>query len=310
MWHKRTAELKAGCRYKRCTTVFLWLLCAHSPHLLLPTKSIMSSSIILITGGNTGIGYETVKALYTSSQPYTILMGSRSLEKADTAITQLKSEVPESKNEVVAVQIDIEDDESIEKAFKEVQEKWGRLEGLVNNAGAAFDAIMLKDPSPKGMRAAWDKAYSLNVTSTQVMTHTFAPLLIASSNPRLLFLTSGLASLETCAKGMDSKLASGPPPKGWPKPQSMASTAYRSSKTALNMMMLYWKKTLEVDGVKTFSISPGFLATGLGGVGPDVLRKVGAGDPGLGGALIRDVLEGKRDGDAGVVVSQNGVQPW
>jgi len=95
----------------------------------------MSSSIILITGGNTGIGYETVKALYASSQAYTILMGSRSLEKAETAIAKLKSEVSESKNEVLALQVDIEDDESIERAFEEVKGKWGRVDGLVNNAG-------------------------------------------------------------------------------------------------------------------------------------------------------------------------------
>lgn len=32
--------------------------------------------IVLITGGNTGIGYETVKALYGSSEAYTLVMGS------------------------------------------------------------------------------------------------------------------------------------------------------------------------------------------------------------------------------------------
>ena len=92
-------------------------------------------SIVLITGGNTGIGYESVKALYASPQAHTILMGSRSLEKAAAAISQLKSEVSESKSEVVPIQIDIEDDSSIENAFKEVESKWGRVDALVNNAG-------------------------------------------------------------------------------------------------------------------------------------------------------------------------------
>jgi NAD(P)-dependent dehydrogenase (short-subunit alcohol dehydrogenase family) len=94
------------------------------------------SSIVLITGGNTGIGYESVKALYASSQPHTILMGSRSLEKANDAISKLKGEVPESKSNVVPIQIDIEDDVSIENAFKETESKYGRLDSLVNNAGA------------------------------------------------------------------------------------------------------------------------------------------------------------------------------
>ena len=94
-----------------------------------------ASSIVLVTGGNTGIGYESIKAMYASSQPYTILMGSRSLEKANASISKLQDEVSDSKSEVVPIQIDIEDDASIEKAFKEVERKYGRLDGMVNNAG-------------------------------------------------------------------------------------------------------------------------------------------------------------------------------
>jgi NAD(P)-dependent dehydrogenase (short-subunit alcohol dehydrogenase family) len=94
-----------------------------------------NSSIVLITGGNTGIGYESVKALYASPQPHTILMGSRSLEKANGSVSKLKSEVSESKSEVVPIQIDIEDDASIETAFKEIKSKYGRIDSLINNAG-------------------------------------------------------------------------------------------------------------------------------------------------------------------------------
>ena len=62
-------------------------------------------------------------------------MGSRSLEKAESSISKLKAEVLESKSEVVPIQIDIEDDASIEKAFGEVESKYGRVDTLVNNAG-------------------------------------------------------------------------------------------------------------------------------------------------------------------------------
>jgi NADP-dependent 3-hydroxy acid dehydrogenase YdfG len=94
-------------------------------------------SIVLITGGNTGIGYESVKALYASPKAHTILMGSRSLEKANTAISTLKGEIPESESEIIPLKIDIEDDASIENAFKEVESKYGRVDTLVNNAGTA-----------------------------------------------------------------------------------------------------------------------------------------------------------------------------
>lgn len=169
---------------------------------------------------------------------------------------------------------------------------------------------MAQKPGPAGIREAFDHAYSLNVTSTQVFTHTFAPLLIKSSSPRLLFITSGLSSLETCAGGLVSAIQKGPTPAGWPKPPELSVIGYRASKTALNMVMLDWARLLTLDGVKVFCISPGFLATGLGGVGPERLKQAGAGDPSIGGELIRRVVAGERDDDAGKVVNQGGVQPW
>jgi NAD(P)-dependent dehydrogenase (short-subunit alcohol dehydrogenase family) len=177
--------------------------------------------------------------------------------------------------------------------------------------GGAFDSALLKDSSIPTIRSVWNHAYTLNVTSTQVFTHTFMPLLLSSPSPRLLFITSGLSSLSTCSGGLNSKaLAPGAMPKGWPKPATPSMVAYRSSKVALNMMMLEWHRMLEPDGVKVFAISPGFLATGLGGLGKEFLKKVGAGDASVGGGFIKDVVEGKRDADVGKVINKDGVQPW
>lgn len=267
-------------------------------------------SIALVTGGNTGIGYETVKALYSSSEAYTLLMGSRSLDKAKAAIETLKSENTDSKSDLIPIQLDIEDDQSIQDAFDEVKSKYTRIDTVINNAGGSFDGLMRGDSSPSAIRAAWNKAYSVNVTSTQVFSTTFVPLLLASSSPRLLFVTSGLSSLSTASGGKISATIREHSKAGWPKPFTLSQVAYRSSKTALNMMMLDWVRALEPDGVKVFGISPGFLATGLGGMGPEFMRKVGAGEPHLGGELIRDVVEGRRDADAGKVVNKDGVQPW
>ena len=76
------------------------------------------------------------------------------------------------------------------------------------------------------------------------------------------------------------------------------------------MLMRQWQRLLSADGVKVWSVSPGFLATGLGG-NRELLKKMGAGDPALGGRLIRGVVEGERDGDVGLVVTQEGrVQPF
>jgi NAD(P)-dependent dehydrogenase (short-subunit alcohol dehydrogenase family) len=91
--------------------------------------------IVIVTGGNGGIGYEAVKALLVSQKPYHILMGSRSLEKAKVAIEALQSEHPEATNTVESIQLDLTSDDSIEAAFEQVKDSHGHIDVLVNNAG-------------------------------------------------------------------------------------------------------------------------------------------------------------------------------
>lgn len=95
-----------------------------------------NATVVLITGSNTGIGFETVKALVgDSTQPYHVLLGGRSLEKVKAAITLLKDEFPESKSKLTPLEIDVTSDESIAKAEEEVNSKIGWIDVLVNNAG-------------------------------------------------------------------------------------------------------------------------------------------------------------------------------
>lgn len=93
------------------------------------------SKIVLITGSNTGIGFEIVKALAGSAQPYTILMGGRSLQKVQDAISTVQNEISSSPSTLVPIQVDIESDDSIERALSEVQSKYGKVDVLINNAG-------------------------------------------------------------------------------------------------------------------------------------------------------------------------------
>lgn len=92
-------------------------------------------TIVLVTGANTGLGFEIVKALYSSGKAYEVLVGGRSLVKAEEAANAIKKEVPSTRSKIWPMQIDIEDDESIQLIFDDVQSKFGRLDALVNNAG-------------------------------------------------------------------------------------------------------------------------------------------------------------------------------
>ncbi|KAL6714730.1 hypothetical protein ACLMJK_008155 [Lecanora helva] len=278
--------------------------------------------VILVTGSNAGLGYEIIRALCRSNKPYNILLSGRSLPKVQQAITSVKEEYPSSTSTISPLQIDIEDDGSIHRAFEEVQAKFGKVDALVNNAGiyqVGFSQSRTFSSSSTGgqldqqlasgtmtMRQMWNQSWSLNTASTQVMTSTFMPLLLQSSNPRLLFIASGTSTLT----GTDNLVwpFNKSPSKGWPKPE-LGIGAYRASKTGMNMMMREWYRILKEDGVKVWCISPGFLATGLGG-NQEANQKAGAGDPAVGGEFVREVVEGQRDGDVGKVITRQGVQAW
>lgn len=104
-------------------------------------------TIALVTGANTGIGYEAVKALLQSTKSYHIFLGSRSLEKGKLAIETLKKECPESSSTVEAVQVDLTSDDSIQKAYDTVEKGPGYLDALVNNAGMSLPSTLVRLPS-------------------------------------------------------------------------------------------------------------------------------------------------------------------
>lgn len=167
-----------------------------------------------------------------------------------------------------------------------------------NLPGATFDIDYAT--GKVSLRECFNKSYNVNVSGTNVITHTFVPLLLQSSDPRIIFV-AGLSQISVASI---KYFPTQPQPAGWPKKVDFETIGYRSSKTAMNMVMLDWNHKLKEDGVKVWAVGPGFLATNLGGIRDKILA-MGGGHPSIGGKLIQEVAEGARDEDAGKIVGKD-----
>jgi len=93
------------------------------------------TDVVLITGANTGLGYQIVRALASSENPHEIIVAGRSLDKVRAAIDLAKAEFSSTSSKLHPLQVDLESDESINAAFEKVQTQFGRLDVLINNGG-------------------------------------------------------------------------------------------------------------------------------------------------------------------------------
>ena len=146
---------------------------------------------------------------------------------------------------------------------------------LINNGGANYDVEI--SSGAMTIREAFNASWDTNVSGTQVLTTGAIPLLLKSSDPRLMFITSGTSALTETEGGNTPNLKriNASPAAGWPKEKGLNPiTSYRSSKCGLNMLMREWHRILGNDRVKVWCISPGFLATGLASIGVEQLKKV------------------------------------
>ena len=91
----------------------------------------LTGKVIVVTGGNSGLGYESVKAFAMKGAD--VIMASRSVEKAEEARTEILKDVPRAKIKVM--QLDLGDLESVKNFASEFKKNHKTLDVLLNNAG-------------------------------------------------------------------------------------------------------------------------------------------------------------------------------
>lgn len=147
----------------------------------------LTGQVIIVTGGNAGLGFETIKQL-AQHNPARIYLAARSTDKAESAIQELQKE-----DKVTApishLMLDLSSFESIKNAATTFQQSQSRLDVLINNAGIMMTAEGLT-------KDGYEVQFGTNVMGHALLTQLLLPLLrqTAKMNPETRVVTLSSAS--------------------------------------------------------------------------------------------------------------------
>jgi NAD(P)-dependent dehydrogenase (short-subunit alcohol dehydrogenase family) len=227
-------------------------------------------TVALVTGANKGIGKEIARQLVEAGM--TVLVGSRDAARGQRAAAEVGG---------TCLVLDVTSAGSIAAAAAQVD----TLDVLVNNAGILVDTAQPTEADIASFRST----YETNVFGVLAVTNAFLPALRRSAHPRIVNVSSGTGSLTWSG----SQYAS-----------DGSGAAYRSSKTALNALTLYYSQAL--DGFKVNALAPGLRRTDL-----NSRAAASDGDPAEAAAGAVRLALLPDDGPTGTFVSWDGSPaPW
>ncbi len=244
-----------------------------------------SSSIALVTGASRGIGLEWCRQL--SQLGYTVILTARSKEKAESALAKLKP----SDSIFDCQLLEITDEKACERLAKYVAEKYGRLDVLINNAGANPGDSGKTGESDKN---SWLDSLDPNELLKYMHINSIAPVILAkhlrkslavSGNGKIINTTSRLGSIQLKRSG--------------------GQYSYSGSKALLNMLNRCMAFELVNNKVTSIVVHPGWVKTDMGGAGAPLSTAQSV------KGMIENVLNKINLHDAGKFFQYDGTEiPW
>lgn len=200
--------------------------------------------VALVTGANKGIGFEIVRQL--SQKGFFVYLGSRNLEKGLSAVEKLKLE---GLGNMEPIQLDVTSQVSVDSARKLIGTRTRVLDVLINNAGISGERGQAALESTADQ---YQQVYDTNVFGVIRVTQAFIDLLKASPEPRIVNVSTAMASLTLAADIVNDNY-----PKRY--------VVYQSSKAALNMYTVHLAYELRNTPFKVNAVCPGYTQTDFTG---------------------------------------------
>jgi NAD(P)-dependent dehydrogenase (short-subunit alcohol dehydrogenase family) len=211
-----------------------------------------SKKVALVTGGNRGIGFAISKQL--ALQGISVIIGSRDIRQGEAAA---KSIAPSPAagvtitrttptTTVSAFELDVTDQDSVDKLTDTIRSKFGKLDILVNNAGVLLDETN-NLPSKTDLQIV-KATLETNLIGAWRLCQSFVPMMKKNKYGRIVNVSSGAGALDTIQQGL-------------------YAPAYSLSKSSLNVLTIMFANELrrEAANILVNAVDPGWVRTDMGG---------------------------------------------
>lgn len=189
----------------------------------------LEGKVIIVTGGASGIGRAVVEELLADG--------------ARVAVCDMNPNPPAFEHgEVLYIPTDVTSPDSVKAMVAKVVAEYGRVDGIVNNAGINIPRLLVDE---KGLYeldvATWDKVMNVNLKGVYLCAQAAAREMVRQGSGVILNMSS-----ESGLEGSEGQ------------------SVYAASKNAVNSLTRSWAKELGKKNVRVVGVAPGILeATGL-----------------------------------------------
>jgi 3-oxoacyl-[acyl-carrier protein] reductase len=199
----------------------------------------LKDKVAVVTGASQGIGRETALALAEAGAK--VAVAARNEEK----LTSLVAEITAAGGEAFAVKMDVADLEQVKTGFKQIVERFGRLDILVNNAAVTRDGL-----SMRMKQEDWEAVVRTNLTGAHFCIQQALPTMMKARAGRIINISSVVAQ---------------------------SGNAGQANYVAAKAGLIGLTKAIAIEiasrGITVNAVAPGFIETPMTDVLPDKVKE-------------------------------------
>lgn len=147
---------------------------------------VLKNRIVLITGASDGIG--KALALHAAGRGAQVVLHGRNSGKLESVYDEIIELENAPRPSIVVLDLATADSDAYLSLAKGIEQEFGRLDGLVHNAGILGERLSIEQCDA----ADWQRVMHVNLTAPFVMTQALFPLLRQSADPTVIFTSSGV----------------------------------------------------------------------------------------------------------------------